>query len=243
MKKLITLSAAIFMIAACSQGAPSADPSVITSRSDAWEAALNAQDIDALVALYATDARILPPNGKMSRGRDAVRAEFGAMIDAGLGGELTNVETMVSGNIAYNVGTYTLTAGDQTVDVGKFIEIWHRGNDGEWHMANDIWNSDRKMQAGDMPKTHMMILHEVDDAGKWLAAWRGEDSRHNLFKENGAAHVHTFRSADNPNLTGLVVAVTDMDAINAMLGSDEGMAAAAEDGVRRDTIKVLTEAD
>jgi hypothetical protein len=54
--------------------------------------------------------------------------------------------------------------------------------------------------------------------------------------------VHTFRSADNPNLTGLVVAVTDMDALDAMLTSEEGMAAAAEDGVKRDTMKVLGEA-
>ena len=60
-------------------------------------------------------------------------------------------------------------------------------------------------------------------------------------KENGAAHVHAFRSADNPNLTGLVIAVKDMDALSAMLGSDEGQAAAAEDGVRMDTMVMMTE--
>jgi hypothetical protein len=87
-----------------------------------------------------------------------------------------------------------------------------------------------------------MITHEVDDAELWLAAWRGEDSRHDLFKANGAKHVHTFRNADNPNLVGLVVAVDDLDALNTMLGSEEGIAAAAADGVRADTITVLTEA-
>jgi len=95
---------------------------------------------------------------------------------------------------------------------------------------------------GGPPKTHLMITHEVDDAERWLAAWRGEDSRHDLFKANGAKHVHTFRNADNPNLVGLVVAVDDLDALNTMLGSEEGIAAAAADGVRADTITVLTEA-
>jgi hypothetical protein len=113
-------------------------------------------------------------------------------------------------------------------------------------MTNDIWNSDMPAApAAPMhspPKTHLMITHEVDDVERWLSAWRGEDSRHDLFKANGAKHVHTFRSADNPSLTGLVVAVEDLDALNAMLGSEEGMAAAAEDGVRQDTLTVLTEA-
>jgi len=231
------------MITGCNQSPPHEDSSVITSRSEAWEAALNAADIDALVALYTSDARVLPPNGKMASGSAAVRNEFGAMIDAGLSGELTSVEAMVSGDIGYNVGVYTLRAGDDLVDTGKYTEIWHRGDDGQWRISNDIWNSDGPVVAAEKAlRTHLMITHQVDDANHWMAAWRGENSRHRLFKDNGAAHVHTFRSADNPNLTGLVVAVSDMDAINAMLRSDEGLAAAAEDGVRADTIIVLTEA-
>ena len=39
--------------------------------------------------------------------------------------------------------------------------------------------------------------------------------------------MHAFRSPDNPNLTGLVIAVDDMDALNAMLTSEEGQAAAS----------------
>jgi hypothetical protein len=34
-----------------------------------------------------------------------------------------------------------------------------------------------------------------------------------------------------------------MDALNAMLSSEEGQAAAAEDGVMADTMKMLTEAE
>ena len=92
-----------------------------------------------------------------------------------------------------------------------------------------------------MKMTHVLITHEVDNAEHWLAAWTGPDSRHKLFKENGAKMVHTFQDANNPNLTGLVVAVADMDKFMAMLESDEGKAAAAADGVRMDTMVLLVE--
>ena len=241
MKRLLTLLPLFLMIAGCNQSPPSTDSSVITSRSDAWEAALNAKDVDALVELYTSNARVLPPNGKMQSGSAAVRAEFGAMIDAGLSGELTSVEAMVFGDIGYNVGTYTLRAGDDLADVGKFIETWRRGDDGQWRISNDIYNSDMPVATAEAPKTHLMISHEVEDGDKWMAAWRGENSRHKLFMNNGAMHVHTFQNADNPNLTGLVVAVSDMDALNAMLASQEGTAAATADGVKLDTMILLTE--
>jgi ketosteroid isomerase-like protein len=241
MKKLIAVLPLILVFTGCNQAALPVDPSVITSRSDAWEAALNAADIDALVALYTSDARLLPPNGEIVSGSAAVRTEFGGMIDAGLGGELMSVEAMVSGDIGYNVGTYTLTDGDNLVDTGKFIEVWHRGDDGVWRIANDIWNSDGAMAAEAHANIHLMILHEVEDGDRWMAAWRGEDSRHKLFTDNGAVYVHTFRSADNPNLTGLIVNVSDMDAFQAMLESDEGQAAAAADGVDMESMTVLTE--
>jgi len=90
--------------------------------------------------------------------------------------------------------------------------------------------------------THLVITHEVEDADRWLAAWQGEDSRHKLFMANGAAHVHTLQDPDNPNITGLIIAVADMDALTAMLESEEGQAAAAEDGVKPETMKMLVQA-
>ena len=248
MKKLLTLLPLFLLATACTQNVPSADPSEIQARSEAWETALNAKDIDALVSTYAENVRVMAPNEKSSTGREAARAAFGAMIDAGLSGTLTSVDAAASGDIGYNVGVYELMAGGEVVDTGKYMETWRRADDGEWYMTNDIWNSDNPPAPQPAPKahrpeTHLMITHEVDDAERWLAAWRGEDSRHDLFKANGAKHVHTFTNADNPNLTGLVVAVDDLEALNAMLSSEEGVAAAAEDGVRQDTLIVLTEAN
>ena len=243
MKKLISLIPLLLLITACGQSAPSTDTAGMEAGSDAWEAALNSKDIDAPVNLYADDARLLPPGGEMTVGHDGVPAAFGAMIDAGQSGVTTIVEATVSGDVGYIVGTFTLEAGGEQLGTGKYIETWHRGDDGAWRIANDIFNNDPmpKPMKHKMSHSHVLITHEVDDADHWMAAWTGDDSRHKLFKDNGAAMVHTFRSADNPNLTGLVIGVKDMDALNAMLSSDEGQAAAAEDGVREDTMITLIE--
>ena len=246
MKRLSLLMPILIAIAGCSQAPAPGDPSVITSRSAVWEEALNAGDIDTLTELYTEDTRLLPPNGEIAVGHDAVRGIFGGMIEAGLTGELNALETKVVGDMGYNVGAYKLFAGDELVDKGKYMEIWERGDDGQWRYTNDIWNSDLPpptAEAGGMDLTHVMVLHEVEDGARWLAAWRGEDGRRKLFKANGAHHLHTFQSPDNPNLTGVVMAVNDMEALQAMLSSEEGAAAAAEDGVDLDNMTMLMEAE
>ena len=242
MKKTLNLLVLTVLIAGCGQGAMSTDTSALEARSDAWEAALNADDLDALVALYTDDARLLPPDGKMTSGRDGVRDAFGGMIDAGIGGTTTIIEATVAGDVGYIVGTFALVAGEDAVGTGKYIETWRLGDDGLWYIANDIYNNDPSDQPK-MAMSHIMITHSVDDGDVWASAWSGDDSRKDLFMENGAAHVHAFRSAENPNETGLVVAVEDMDVLFRMLESEEGLAAAAEDGVRRDTIEILDEVD
>ena len=142
MKKLLTTLALFLMIMGCYQAPTSVDPSVLSARTEAWEAAFNAKDIDTLAMTYTSDTRLLPPNGEMATGRDAVRAIFGGLIDAGISGDLTSVDANISGDMGYDIGTYTLMNGDTVVDTGKYIEIFHRGDDGEWLITNDMWSSD-----------------------------------------------------------------------------------------------------
>jgi len=248
MKQPLTALFVMLALAGCFNAPPEGDTGIIADLSKAWDEALNSKDLETLTMLYTSDARIMPPNGELSRGAEGVRANFGSMMDAGLGGQTQIVEISMSGALAHKIGTYQITAGDEVVDTGKFIETWRRGTDGKWRISNDIWNSDRPParppghEMGGMGHPHVMILHEVADGERWLAAWRGEDGRRKLFHANGAAHVHTFQHPDDPNLTGLVVAVRDMDAFQAMLSSDTGRKAAAEDGVDIDKITMLLEA-
>ena len=142
MKKLLGTLPLFLMILGCNQAPMSTDGSVLSARTADWEAALDAKDIDALVMTYTSDARLMPPNGEMASGGDAVRTIFGGMLDAGLSADLVSIEAMASGDIGYDVGTYVIKDGDAVVDNGKFIEIFHRGDDGVWRISTDIWNSD-----------------------------------------------------------------------------------------------------
>jgi ketosteroid isomerase-like protein len=232
----------IFAVAACApapQG--SHDSPEISAAAKAWNEALNAGDIESIVALYTEDARILPPNAEIAQGHDAVRKIFGGMIDAGLGGTLGTIEATAAGDIGYRVGTYVLETADGTVaDKGKYIETW-RLVDGSWKISNDVYNSDLPAMAP--TGTTLVITHEVEDSDRWLAAWQGENSRRELFAEHGAPSVRVFQSPENPNLTGLLIEVEDMEALQALLSSDAGKDAKAEDGVKDATMRVLAEVE
>lgn len=215
------------------------DSPELAAKADEWMELFNAGDMDGLIALYTDDARLLPPNGEMVRGHEAIRADFAAMREAGLSGALRTVEATTAGDLGHRVGTYTLTAPDGTeVDRGKYIETWRR-IDGEWKIDNDIYNSD--LEAG--PQGRLMIAaHEVGDAEVWLAAWRG-DARREQFAAHGVAGVEVFRSPDNEALTGLVLDVVDADAFRAFLESEEGAAAAAADTVDLSDVIILHQID
>ena len=227
----------IVALAACSPPAAEDNSAAIRAGSAAWEEAFNAGDLDALVALYAEDARVLPPNAAAGQGHDAVRESFGGMIDAGLGGELSSVMAATAGDIGQHIGTYEVTAGGEVVDRGKFVELWRREGDA-WKMAADIWNSDMPA-AG--PETLLVGTHKVEDAARWLSAWEAPDGRRADFAANGAPSVRVFQSPQDPDLMGLVIEVEDLAALNAWLASEEGAQAKAEDGVIDETLRILTE--
>jgi len=241
--KFLNLTTALLVIVGVAACAPapqgSQDSPEISAGAKAWNEALNAGDIESIVAMYTEDARILPPNAEIAQGHDAARKIFGSMIDAGLGGTLATLEATAAGDIGYRVGTYVLETADGTVaDKGKYIETW-RLVDGSWKISNDQFSSD--LPARGSGGTTVAITHEVEDADRWLAAWQGEGSRHELFALHGAPHVRVFQSPESPNHVGLVIDVEDMEALQSFLSSPEGEQAKAEDGVKDATMTVLAE--
>jgi ketosteroid isomerase-like protein len=222
--------------AACAAPQGAMDGAEIRAMSDQWEAALNSGDIDGIVSLYAEDCRLMGPDMPMAMGREAVRAVFGAMIDAGLGGELTTVEAMQMGDRGYNLGTFSISAKDGTVvGTGKFLELWQK-IDGEWKMVNDIWNND----APSRPSV-VVATHAVEDVDHWLAAWQAPDGRKELFKQFGASDVRVLASHNDPNQVGLLIEVNEVDTLLSMIASPDGQAAAREDGVVIESIQMLHE--
>jgi len=234
-RTMLVLSLA-FALTACTAPVLEESPE-IAARSDLWEQAFNAGDVEGLVDLYAEDARVMPPNAASGIGHAAVETIFGGMIEAGLTGTLETVETVASGDLGHRVGAYAVLSPEgEEIDRGKFVETWQRVA-GEWKMTADIWNSDLPAAAAG---TSLFITHEVEDAKHWLAAWEGPERRE-LFAQHGAPAVTVLRNPEAPTRPALLVEVTDMEAFQAFLASEEGAAAAAEDGVLMETLTVYSE--
>ena len=89
--------------------------------------------------------------------------------------------------------------------------------------------------------TTITIVHEVKNGEHWAQAWhQGAGSRHELVAKMGAT-ARTFRDPQNPNLTGLIVEVPDMMQLQAFMQSDEVKKAMGEDGVKPETLRILSE--
>ena len=118
-----------------------ADEAILASATAAWLEAWKAKNADALTALYAEDAALLPPNASAVFGHDAIRAAHKDAMAGSVGAELEDLEMWVAGDHGYKAGRYRMwNAAGELVDRGKYIEIWTKV-DGKWLIHRDIWNS------------------------------------------------------------------------------------------------------
>ena len=112
-----------------------------------FTAAVNAKDAAAVGALYANDGMLLPPNAVAIKGREAIAGFWGGMAKNGVHvNKLTTIEASAHGNMAHEVGEYSLditpATGAVMHDHGKYIVIWKKDGKHGWQLYRDIWNSD-----------------------------------------------------------------------------------------------------
>jgi ketosteroid isomerase-like protein len=122
------------------------DEAVIRAGSGSWPVAHNAGDIDKMVALYADDAVLLPPDAPAVTGRAAIREfltkDVAASKAAGIRIKDLKSSAGVSGNLGWHAGHFAVVDGaGKTVGTGKYSEVW-RKTDGKWVMIRDMWNND-----------------------------------------------------------------------------------------------------
>jgi ketosteroid isomerase-like protein len=126
-----------------------ADVTAINAFNQRYLKAINDGDIHALSALTDDDHIMIAPNrspimGKAANDEANGRAYQQFKIDE----KWTPIETVVDGDLAYQRGTFTVTAtpkaggGTGRPFTGNFLRIYRRESGG-WQMTRDMFNSDQ----------------------------------------------------------------------------------------------------
>lgn len=114
-----------------------------------YEHALNASDIDSVMALYAEDAVFMPQHSPPAVGRDAVRAAYRHvfdMIKLNIRFQIDEIRPL-SRNWAYartrSTGTVKLLASDLPPgpEANQELFLLHREADGQWRFARYIFST------------------------------------------------------------------------------------------------------
>jgi uncharacterized protein (TIGR02246 family) len=120
----------------------------IEAANDKFGESVRKGDGAALAALYADDARLLPPNGEMLQGTTDIKAFWTGALQMGIrDANLTTLEVIGMGELACEIGKYDLTIkpeGQGTIeDMGKYVVMWKRSSNGAWKLYVDIWNTSK----------------------------------------------------------------------------------------------------
>ena len=116
---------------------------------DAYHAAANAKDRDAVVAFYANDAVMIPPDAEQVEGIDGVRNyRFGFIENPSVQTQFETIRVDVSsgGDVGWTLAivevTLTDADGQPAGDRIRDFHVWKRQTDGSWKIVVDMWNSE-----------------------------------------------------------------------------------------------------
>ena len=84
----------------------------------------------------------------------------------------------------------------------------------------------------------VMAYHDVNDKDHWLASPRREQ----FFGPLGVTNIRTFVDPENPRRVGLVMDISDMEAVMDAMETEAARDAMAYDGVLPETLVFLVEA-
>jgi uncharacterized protein (TIGR02246 family) len=108
-------------------------------------------DYPTLRSLMSDDAAVLPPGGRMLRGREALDASFKRMAAAAPTTEVLEYrfewhEVQVCGDYAFEWGYIvgrerSLETGEETAERYHVMRVLQRQPDGDWKVHRTIWNS------------------------------------------------------------------------------------------------------
>ncbi len=118
---------------------------VIASAKDKFMSEFSNGNLDEIGNLYTENGQLLPPNTGFVNGKTEIAKFWGVAKTKGVKDvNLKTLELNKKGDIAIEVGEYSLKADDgNEIDVGKFMVIWKQEGGG-WKLHRDIWNSNEQ---------------------------------------------------------------------------------------------------
>jgi len=142
--------------------ATAADLQAIGKLRDSFAAAFKARDIPTVVTLYTSDGMTQPDFAPTGTGADGLATAYKAFFEpfaSVISVSLTPIKTEVSGNLGYDIGTFTMKGtakpkGDTINAEGRYMVVVRKGADGTWKTIADMDNVTKmpEMPAAPPPK-------------------------------------------------------------------------------------------
>jgi ketosteroid isomerase-like protein len=126
------------VLVGCTPGEQALPNDVVTG----METAFNRSDVAACAAMYTDDAEIISEDAPVVRGKKAILAFFRDQIERDTAFDTDTTVSIVSGDLAFEQGTYRVRDVRRGVDVeyGEFLNVWKRV-DGEWKNYRSMFNT------------------------------------------------------------------------------------------------------
>ncbi len=145
---LTTMAAGVALAASIPALAEDTNTSAIQNVLSTYETALNTQDTDTIVSLYADDGVFMPQHSQPQVGRDNIRAAYYRVFEAitldvefevdeirQLSGDWAFVRTRSDGTVKINA------TGDSGPEGNQELFLFQRTEDGNWKIARYIFST------------------------------------------------------------------------------------------------------
>ena len=150
---MVAACAALGLLTACGDSTPKRpsydeDVAAITAFNKRYLGAINDEDIKTLSSLTTDGHVMIAPNRPPIVGKAANDAMNGRAFEQFEFDESWSpVETVISGDLAFQRGTYVSAAkpragGEARTIKGTFLRIYQRQPNGEWRMTRDTFNTE-----------------------------------------------------------------------------------------------------
>jgi ketosteroid isomerase-like protein len=121
------------------------DRAAIEQAADAYVAAMRQADWERVAGAFSEEAVRIPPNEEPHQGRQAIESWLRGIEELN-SYELVRDQIDGADGMAYVRGRYAITlrpvgAPVPISDEGDFLEVWQRGRDGTWSIAEAMWNT------------------------------------------------------------------------------------------------------